>query len=293
MNGKTVRAWIQASRLPFFIATIVPILTGWILSIHERFNLLRLFIVLAGALAVHLATNLANDYFDYLQGTDSGEAIGGSRVIQENKIPPGTIKVAVILLLFLAFILAIATILWLKLYLLIFLVLFAAFSAIFYVAPPIRYGYHGLGELFVGINMGPVMVVGTYWVMSGNPAMKPLFISIPIGVMVAAILYYQSLPDMQTDKSAGKYTLAVKLGKKGAYLGLIMFFIAIYGSIACLVMTDQLSWTALFSLTTVAVAVRLLGIVRHTTDWVLLDQYGRYMRIIYCINGLAIMTGSL
>ncbi|HBA53834.1 MAG TPA: 1,4-dihydroxy-2-naphthoate octaprenyltransferase, partial [Syntrophorhabdus aromaticivorans] len=242
---------------------------------------------------VHLATNLANDYFDYIQGTDSGDAIGGSRVIQENKITPALLGRVIFLLYFLAFLISLSIVLGLRLYGLAPLILFSFFSSLFYVAPPIRYGYHGLGELFVALNMGPIMVVGTYWVVAGRPSWEALYVSVPIGLMVASILYYQSLPDMATDAAAGKRTLAVRLGRSGAFRGLIILLLVIYGTIIALVGAGIISFPALFCLLTLPLFVKLIGIVRRTDDWVLLDQYGKYVRLLYFFNGVGIMLGLL
>jgi 1,4-dihydroxy-2-naphthoate octaprenyltransferase len=178
----------------------------------------------------------------------------------------------------------------LHLFIILPLVLFAFFSSLFYVAPPIRYGYRSLGEVFVGINMGPLMVVGTYWVIAGHPAWMPLYVSVPIGLMVASILYYQSLPDMLTDVEAGKHTLALKLGKRGAYLGLILFFVLIYASIIILLLFGVLSWVAVFFLLGIPLLLKLMALVRMTDNWVMLDQYGKYVRMIYFINGCAILA---
>ncbi len=293
MNKAMVRAWLQASRLPFYVATFIPLFLGWILAIKTGSPARpgRFLLVFLGSLMVHLLTNLANDYFDHLVGTDAGEAIGGSRVIQEGKISPKTMWRVIITLYIFAFAIAFIIIFGFKLYLLAIPIFFAAFSSYFYVAPPIRYGYYGLGELFVGINMGPIMVVGTYWVIKGQPEWAPLFISIPIGLMVASILYYQSLPDMKTDEAAGKRTLAVKLGKTGAFWGLILFFVCIYLSIFLLIVCGFLSWYSLVFCVSIPIFVKLIRIVVKTDDWVLLDQYGKYVRIIYFINGVAIILG--
>ena len=244
-HGIQLRAWVQASRPPFFIATLVPLVIGWILARGAGLNAGRFLVIVFASLMVHMATNLANDYFEHKVGTDAGEAIGGSRVIQEGKLTPRAILNAIVILYFLAFAAAFYLMIAYHLFALAPLVLFAFLSSLFYVAEPVRYGYHGLGELFVGINMGPIMVVGTYWVMAGRPDWRALWASVPVGLMVASILYYQSLPDMETDYRAGKRTLAVKLGRKGAYSGLILFFVFIYGSIAVLVLSDVLSPAAL------------------------------------------------
>ncbi|HEY3277036.1 MAG TPA: 1,4-dihydroxy-2-naphthoate octaprenyltransferase [Syntrophorhabdaceae bacterium] len=291
LNQSKLRAWVQASRPPFFVATLVPLLIGWILARGEGWHGGRFLVIILAALMVHLATNLANDYFEDKEGTDEGEAIGGSRVIQEGKISSRAILRAIVILYFIAFVAAFYLMIAFDLYGIAPLVLFAFLSSLFYVAPPLRYGYHGLGEIFVGINMGPVMVVGTYWVIAGRPDWKPLAISVPVGLMVASILYYQSLPDMKTDILAGKYTLAVRLGKKGAYYGLILFFVLIYGSIAALVLLRFLSPAAILSLFSIPLFRKMLMIVRTTDDWLLLDQYGKYVRILYFVNGLSIIAG--
>jgi 1,4-dihydroxy-2-naphthoate octaprenyltransferase len=241
-------AWIQASRPPFFIATLIPLFVGWVLARDAGLHPGRFFLVVLASFMVHLATNLANDYFDYLEGADSGESIGGSRVIQEGKLTPRSLLRAITALYGLACLIAFFLMAAFHLFLMLPFVLFAFFSSLFYVAPPIRYGYHSLGEVFVGINMGPLMVVGTYWVIAGRPAWTPLYISVPIGLMVASILYYQSLPDMKTDMLAGKHTLALKLGKRGAYLGLILFFVLIYVAIMVRLFFGFLSRVAVFCL---------------------------------------------
>ncbi len=295
MINDKIRAWIQASRIQFFVATFIPLFIGWFLAIHNsgQTRIGRFVLVLIGSLIIHLITNLANDYFEHDTGTDAGEAIGGSRVIQEGKIAPQTILKVIIILYGIAFIIALTIILHFRLYLLSIPVLFAAASSYFYVAPPIRYGYHGLGELFVGINMGPIMVTGTYWVIAGNPDWIPLLISLPVGLMVSSILYYQSLPDMKTDFQAHKFTVAVRLGKEGAYRVLLLFFFLIYLSISLLIIAGLLSfWSASFILS-LPLIIKLNEIIRKTDDWVLLDQYGKYVRMIYFICGLAIIAGII
>jgi 1,4-dihydroxy-2-naphthoate polyprenyltransferase len=288
-----LKPWIQASRPPFYIATLIPLFIGLILARGHGWHMGRFLLIVIGSFFVHLVTNLANDYFEHVKGTDSGEAIGGSRVIQEGKISPDTLLKVIVILYCLAFLIAFIIVFSFNLIVLSPLILFAAFSSFFYVAPPLHYGYHGLGEVFVGINMGPIMVVGTYWVIAGHFDWVPFYVSIPVGLMVASILYYQSLPDMKTDLTTGKYTLAVKLGKRGAYVGLIIFWVLIYLAIIPLICTRILSWPALSFLLTIPVFAKMIRVVRSTEDWVLLDQYGKYVRILYGLNGIAIILGVI
>jgi 1,4-dihydroxy-2-naphthoate polyprenyltransferase len=291
MSSETLKAWIQASRPPFFIATLAPLFIGWISAKAYGLHSGRFLLVISGSFIVHLVTNLANDYFDYIEGTDSGESIGGSRVIQEGKISPDLLLKAIIFLYCIAFLIAFIIMFSFDLFVILPLILFSAFSSFFYVAPPIRYGYYGLGELFVGINMGPIIVVGTYWVIANRFDWVPFYLSLPVGLMVASILYYQSLPDMKTDLDAGKYTLAVRLGKKGAFIGLIVFWILIYLAVIILMLTKMLSWYALIFVISIPVFVKMIRTVKNTEDWVLLDQYGGYVRILYGLNSIAIISG--
>lgn len=291
MKADRVKAWVQASRPPFFIATLIPLFMGLALARDSGLRPGRFLLVVVACFMVHLATNLANDYFDHLEGTDSGDSIGGSRVIQEGKISPASLLRAIIGLYALACLIAFYLMITLNLLAVFPLVLFAFFSSLFYVAPPVRYGYHGLGEVFVGINMGPIMVVGTYWVIAGHPALVPLYVSIPVGLMVAFILYFQSLPDMSTDLAAGKRTLAVRLGKGGAMAGLVVFSVLIYASIATLVCAGLLSWAAALAALSIPLATKVILAARRVDDWVFLDGYGTYVRMFYFVNGIALIAG--
>jgi 1,4-dihydroxy-2-naphthoate octaprenyltransferase len=290
---KNLKPWIQASRPPFYIATLIPLFIGLLLARGNGWHIGRFSLILLGSFFVHLVTNLGNDYFDHVRGTDSGEAIGGSRVIQEGKISPDTLLRVIVILYCLAFLVAFVIMFSFDLFVLFPLILFAAFSSFFYVAPPFRYGYYGLGEVFVGINMGPIMVVGTYWVIAGRFDWVPFYVSLPVGLMVASILYYQSLPDMKTDLAAGKHTLAVKLGKRGAFIGLILFWLLIYLAIVALIFARVISCPALFFLVSIPVFIKMVRVVKNTEDWVLLDQYGKYVRVLYGLNGIAIILGVI
>ncbi|MDP2854348.1 MAG: 1,4-dihydroxy-2-naphthoate octaprenyltransferase [Smithellaceae bacterium] len=290
MNSDKLKAWVQASRPPFFIATLIPLTTGAVIAGKQgSFTVLPFALVLVASFLVHFATNIANDYFDHLQGTDAGDSIGGSRVLQDGKITVSELRTAIILLYIIAAIIGLGLTWSIKLWAILPLMAIAAFSSLFYVAPPIRYGYHGLGELFVGVNMGPVMLLGSSWVLLGRVDWTALPVSIPIGLMVSLILYYQSIPDIDTDEQVGKHTLAARLGKKKALQGLWVYWIIIYLSIAALIVCGQLSPLAWLTFLTSPLLIRLWLLTRSVKDWPDLDRHGKYIRIFYFINGLIII----
>ena len=295
MTSDRLRAWWKASRPPFYIATFVPLLAGWMLAVRDGaprqvglFLLINLYSVM-----VHFATNLANDYFDHFQGADSGGSIGGSRMLQAGLITIAELRASLLFLYLGSFALAVGYMTVAGMWILSPFVAISIFSSIFYTAPPIRYGYHGLGEVFAGLNMGPVMVLGTYWIMTGHPSREAVLISIPIGIMVAGILYYQSIPDMETDEAVGKMTLTVRLGRAGAYAGLILQWIAVYLLILGLAADRILSPVVLASLLTIPILVRLLRIMPTVRDWQELDRHGHYIRKMYLINGAIIVLGII
>ena len=96
---------------------------------------------------------------------------------------------------------------------------------------------------------------------------------------------------MKTDEAAGKYTLAVKLGKKGALGGLILFFFVLYLNLSLLIIYGVLSTWGLTFLLTVPIMIKIIHLVMKTEDWQLLDQFGSYVRMIYFLIGLAILAG--
>jgi 1,4-dihydroxy-2-naphthoate octaprenyltransferase len=290
MNKEVLSAWMQASRVPFFVATLVPLALGGLVAYSEgAWNTLRWLVVLVACFLVHLCTNLANDYYDYLSGADSGDSIGGSRVIQQGKITLAQIRQALILCYAIAFVCGLWVVWSSGLWWLIVVILFSFFSSLFYTAPPVRYGYLGLGELFVGVNMGPVMVAGTAAAVGGYFIPRALWLSIPVGLMVAMILYYQSLPDIKDDREVGKLTLAVRLGQPAAIWGMRFFFVATLSSIVMLVWFRQMHPAALVSLAGAILAYRIDRLISSAREWKELHDRGGMVRMFYLGVGLVMI----
>lgn len=291
MKKETLKAWIQASRAPFFVATMIPMTLGLVLATErDIFRPFRWMIVVLASFLVHLCANLANDYFDHYAGTDSGKSIGGSRVIQQGKISADQIRNAMALFYLIALVCGI-WIVWVSgVRLLIPVMLFAFFSSLFYTAPPIRYGYHGLGELFVGLNMGPVMVAGTSAALAGSFNSKDFLVSVPIAIMVAFILFYQSLSDIEDDVAAGKYTVASRLGHEKAIWGIRVFYTTAIVSMLALAAFKVVSPLAYGAVFTLYWARKIDRMVCGTRDWVKLHDKGGKVRLFYLANGLLLIA---
>jgi 1,4-dihydroxy-2-naphthoate octaprenyltransferase len=289
--------WWQASRPSFFIATLVPLILGFTAVVKytgaRPWGLFAL--ILFGSFAVHLATNLANDLFDYMQGVDDGVGIGGSRVIQEGKITPLALVAAIAILYILALAVAVVIVHLSGVKSLWALIVFAAFSSFFYVAPPVKYGHRALGELMVFLNMGLIMTSGTFLALSGGPWDKRILaLALPVSFMVASILYFQSLPEIEIDLKAGKYTLANTLGKTRAAFLQTLWWPLIWLLLLMLWLTGMIAWPAVLCLLTVPLHWMIVRRIKAAGDgdWVELDCSGHLIRKLYLANGL-ILIGAL
>jgi 1,4-dihydroxy-2-naphthoate polyprenyltransferase len=290
MSGKFFSAWYQASRAPFFVATLIPLgLGGAVASVQGHWNPGIWMIVLAASFLVHFATNLANDYYDHISGVDSDDSLGGSRVIQEGMISADTVRRVMTIFYLISLGLGI-WVTWLSgTWWLILLMIFSFVSSFYYTAPPFRYGYRGLGELFVGMNMGPAMVVGSAAALTGQFVPRALWLSVPIGLSVALILYYQSLSDIEVDEETGKKTLAVRLGRSNSLWGFRLIAIASELSILCLVLTGMVHPVALTALLLLFVAKKVDNRISCSNDWTLLHDHGGPVRQFYLAQGVILI----
>ncbi|MDO8489633.1 MAG: 1,4-dihydroxy-2-naphthoate octaprenyltransferase [Candidatus Omnitrophota bacterium] len=218
-----IAVWLKAMRLPFLTATIVPVIFGSVIAWHNtgEFIWMRFWLVILGASLIHIGTNLANDYFDHLSGADKANPnptpfSGGSRVIQDGLILPKKILYASLS----AFILGSLIGFYLN-YLcgqnvILILGAIGIFLGFFYSARPFFIGYRSFGELAVGVGFGPLMVMGAYFVQARNLPFSVFLISIPVGILIALVVFINEFLDYVSDKSVEKNTLVVVLGRKRA-----------------------------------------------------------------------------
>jgi 1,4-dihydroxy-2-naphthoate octaprenyltransferase len=297
-RGATFKAWWQASRPPFFITTLGPLGLGFAATVKYT-SLVRpgLFaLVLGASFLIHLAANLADDLFDHLQGVDAGAGIGGSRVIQEGKISPLALGLALAVLYGLALAAAFVIVrfsgrpglMW-------SLIIFAALSSFFYVAPPIKYGHRALGEVMVFLNMGLIMTVGTFLALAdGGWDNRVVALALPVAFMVADILDFQSLPEMELDRAAGKLTLAGWLGPERAVLIQTLWWPVVWLLLVSLWLAGLAAWPVLLALLTLPLHLRSLTALRAAaaarTAWISLDQSGHLVRKLYFLNSLALIV---
>ena len=211
-NNAALGAWMLAVRPRTLPAALTPVAVGCaVAQAEDAFRLLPASAAFAGALLLQIAVNLANDYFDYQKGVDTAERLGPVRVTQSGMIAPSVVKGAMITTLVIAGLIGIYLMMvggWP-----IALIGVASVAGVIgYSGGPFPLASHGLGDVCVFIFFGPVAVVGTHYVQALTFSASALAMALPPGFLITAILVVNNLRDIQTDRKAGKRSLAVMIG---------------------------------------------------------------------------------
>ncbi len=224
LSKSSFRAWVLATRPPTLTAAVVPVAVGTALAFSDgKARTGPALAALVGALLIQIGTNFANDLFDFEKGADTEERIGPTRAVQSGLITPHAMRRATLF--------TFAAALLVGLYLvsvagwpIVVVGMLSIVCGLAYTGGPWPLGYHGLGDLFVFLFFGVVAVVGTYFVQALHISEYALLASLPVGLLVTAIIVVNNFRDSDTDRVAGKRTLAVRLGrtKTRIYYALLM-----------------------------------------------------------------------
>ncbi len=213
-------------------------------------------LTLLAAVLYHAGMNVANDYFDFLNGADNASSsglppfTGGSRFIQNGLMTPGgTLGLAIFLLLAGS---AVGVYLALESSRLLLLIGFIGlFTGFFYSAPPLFFAGRGLGEVIVGADFGALTVLGAHLVQTGTVSLPAFMASLPMSFFIAGILYINEFPDFEADRAAGKRNLVVRLGPQRGRYAIIFIVSGAYLSIIAGVAVRALPPTSLLALLSV------------------------------------------
>jgi len=211
--AKNISIFYMAIRPKTLGVTISPVLIGTTMAFSaNKGHFVAASACLISALLIQIGTNLSNDYFDYVKGSDTDERLGPTRVTQSGLISPERIFRISLYVFGLAILIGIYIVFrggWP-----IFLVgIFSIASGILYTGGPMPLGYIGLGDIFVFIFFGPVAVCGTFYVQALELPPEVFIAGLGPGFLGMALLSVNNLRDEPTDKKSGKKTLAVRLGQ--------------------------------------------------------------------------------
>jgi len=208
-----VRIWVMAARVRTLPAAVAPVLVGTSLALGAgHFRALAFVAALLGAIFIQVGTNLSNDYSDARRGADTEDRLGPVRVTAGGLVPPRQVLLATyasfgLAVAFGAYLVAVAG------PELLAVGAASILAGVLYTGGPRPYGYEGLGELFVFLFFGIVAVTGSYFVQVQKLPWEAFVCAVPVGLLASAILVVNNVRDIDTDRRAGKRTLAVRLGR--------------------------------------------------------------------------------
>lgn len=214
---------------PFaYTASVIPVAAGGALAwVDGRFSALPFLAALAGGVLLHSGTNITNEIYDVRQGIDTIVSPRASHAIVKGRMTERTAFVAA----FAAFALAVAIggyLLWLRGPAIAVLGLIGLVGGWGYTAPPLQYKYRALGVPLVFVLMGPLMVVGSYFAVTGSWSLVAGILSVPVGLLVAAILHGNEWRDISEDTRAGIVTLSSRVGKEWAHYSYVALVLGAY-----------------------------------------------------------------
>jgi 1,4-dihydroxy-2-naphthoate octaprenyltransferase len=261
--------WLKELRAPFFTASIVPITLGaavsWFYS--GLFSPWLFLLSLAVTVCLHAGANVINDYFDFKSGCDvvNKEYVpmfsGGSRLLVEGILTPTGVY-AYAIGFFVLGALSSLLLFMIRGWIIILIVASGIITGYFYTT---HLATRGVGELAVGIEFGPIAVIGSYFTQTGVIDFNPLWASIPVGLMIANILWINEVPDIKADAESGKKTLVARMGKRKAIRSFKAILVLTYLAIFLGVLLNFLPLLSLIALLTIPLA---LGAAKSANDHV-------------------------
>jgi 1,4-dihydroxy-2-naphthoate octaprenyltransferase len=262
-----LRIWLMAARPRTLPAAVAPVLVGTAavgpLEDIPRWGAFAA--ALAGSVFIQIGTNLANDYSDAKRGADTVERLGPVRVTAAGLVAPRRVLVAT----WIAFAVAVACGIYLATVagpIIIAVGVASILAGVLYTGGPRPYGYAGLGELFVFLFFGLVAVNGSYYVQVEELNLLPLGLSICVGAMSTAILVVNNVRDIDTDRRAGKNTLAVRIGRDGARKLFVALIVAAYVVLPLTLAIEDGPWAAMLGALSAPLAIPAVRTVLERTD---------------------------
>ena len=258
----------MAARPRTLPAAAAPVLVGTAYAeTLGTFRPLTFIATLLGALLIQIGTNLSNDYSDARRGADTEDRLGPVRVTAGGLVPPKQVLTATYVAFGLAVLVGVYLIVTAGWQILLIGVL-SILAGVLYTGGPRPYGYEGLGEVFVFLFFGLVAVTGTFFAQVETFTWESFVLAIPVGLLATAILMVNNTRDLETDRRAGKKTLAVRLGRDKARLGYALLIYVAFATapLAWVLGGDHLTPWLLLPWLALPLAAPIVRVVRNKVD---------------------------
>jgi len=280
----------MATRPPTLLAAVVPVAVGTAVAVAEGSpRAVPALAALAGALLLQIGANFANDVFDFEKGADTSDRVGPVRAVQAGLLSAKSVRRGMLIVFALA--------LCVGGYLtsvagpaIVVIGLASIAAAVAYTGGPYPLGYHGLGELFVLLFFGFVAVAGTAFVQVGRIPELAWWAAVPVGSLATAILVVNNLRDIATDAPAGKRTLAVRFGERGAVVEYALCLVTAYAVPALLFANGSAGPLVLLPFATLPLAVGLFLAVSRERGRALNPLLARTARLLF-LQGILFAVG--
>jgi 1,4-dihydroxy-2-naphthoate polyprenyltransferase len=262
----------MAARPRTLPAALAPVLVGTSLAGFDGvFHALRFVAAMLGAIFIQVGTNLSNDYSDARRGADTEDRLGPVRVTAGGLVPPKQVLVATYASFGLA-VLAGAYLVAVAGWELLLVGAASILAGVLYTGGPRPYGYEGLGEVFVFLFFGIVAVAGSYFVQVKHLEWEAFALAVPVGLLASAILVVNNIRDIDSDRRAGKRTLAVRLGRRDTrWMFAVIVYLAFLLAPITWVFGPTRAWVLLPWLT-ITLAAGVVRTVRNHVDGATLNQ---------------------
>jgi len=260
-----MRIWLMAARPRTLPAAVAPVLVGSAAAVQWLGHLPRwgaFFAALVGSIFIQIGTNLANDYSDAERGADTADRLGPVRVTSAGLVTPQRVLTAT----WIAFAIAVACGVYLATVAGIVIGVLSIAAGVLYTGGPRPYGYAGLGEVFVFLFFGLVAVNGSYYVQLEELDALPLGLSISIGFLATAIIVVNNVRDVETDRRAGKNTLAVRIGRSGAVNLYRLLVLGAFAVLPIALWAGEASALPLIGLLALPMAIKPMRVMTNRSD---------------------------
>lgn len=253
----TISTWLRVIRIKFLFASVIAVFVGLSVQwwLYQDVNVFHAGLTFAGVLALHASVDLLNDYWDFKRGIDSStkrtKMSGGTGVLPEGLLKPSHVYFAGIIFLVSGSLIGAYFVMTSGITIAILLG-FAILSIYFYSGKIVD---SGLGEFFVAIK-GAMIVLGTYFIQSNEISLSIILAGIVVGALSSLVLFITSFPDHDADKSKGRRTLVILLGKKKAVNAFWVFPIVAYVTIAIGASLNYFPMITLIALATIPIAIK-------------------------------------
>jgi len=266
---KRLEIWWRAFRFHYTSASFMPGILGAMIAwtTDSQFHPGLFLLVMLGLILNHMALNMTDDYYDFrhlvdaFAEEDKNPYAGGSGTLSDGLIQPRRMRQVFSTF----YIIAIGIGLYLGMvrgFFVVLLLAFGFFCAFFYTAPPIRFGYRGLGEMAQLLCFGPGVGLGAYYVQAQRISWEAFWGTLPFGIMLFSMITINEIPDYFEDRKGGKLNLVARFGRETGVWLFIVSLLSAYGVILTGVLLRRIPPLGLISLLTLPIAYKTISVLR-------------------------------